>query len=190
MPGNDSDHAPAPSLEGRRKSATSAGADHNMHGSNRGFSAQLPFSRTRTARTTAPLPLAGPRASARSDTPLIAGGCGIPNSTVTEADSQVAEARANHRDHHVQIFLRRPGRGRRALRLTARVFLRLLTRPPLRPFSLLARFLAALRTKPPRRPSATACGFLRLGFFFITPLHSTTSRGIKLTLIILPMLIV
>jgi hypothetical protein len=57
---------------------------------------------------------------------------------------------------------------------TAMVFLRLLTNPPLRPFSLLARFLASLRTRPPRRPSATACGFLDR-FFFTAPLHFTTS---------------
>jgi hypothetical protein len=35
--------------------------------------------------------------------------------------------------------------------------------------------LASLRTRPPKRPSATACGFLRLGFFFMTPLHLITS---------------
>jgi hypothetical protein len=109
-------------------------------------------------------------------TALVAGGRGIPDSTVTKADSQVSEAGANHRDHRVQTFFRRPGRGRRALRLAASVFLRLLTRPPLRPFCLFARFLASLRTKPPKRPSATACGFLRPGFFFMTPLHSDTSN--------------
>ena len=49
-------------------------------------------------------------------------------------------------------------------------FLRLLTRPPLRPFMRLARRLASLRTRPPSLPSATAWGFLR--FRFITALHS------------------
>jgi len=73
---------------------------------------------------------------------------------------------------HLGRLLRRPGRGRRALRRTARVFLRLLTKPPVRPFSWLARCLAVLRTSPPNRPSATACGFfLRLGLFFMTALH-------------------
>jgi hypothetical protein len=42
------------------------------------------------------------------------------------------------------------------LRSEAILFLRLFTRPPLRPFSRLARLLAALRTKPPNRPRATA----------------------------------
>jgi hypothetical protein len=34
-------------------------------------------------------------------------------------------------------------------------FLRLLTKPPLRPFSRFARCLASLRTSPPNLPSAT-----------------------------------
>src|SRR5262245_49594681 len=71
-------------------------------------------------------------------------------------------------------FLRRPGLGRRALRLTAIVFFGLLTSPPLRPFSLLARFLASLRTAPPNRPSATACGFFRYRFF-TGGLHTSAS---------------
>lgn len=81
-----------------------------------------------------------------------------------ESDRRISEAGANRRDRRVQVFLRRPGRGRRALRRAASVFLRLLASPPLRPFSRLARFLAALRTRPPNLPSATACGFLRLRF--------------------------
>ncbi len=78
-------------------------------------------------------------------------------------------------DHGAHVLLRRPGRGRRALPLAAIAFLRLLTRSPLRPFSLLARFLAALRTRRPSRPSATACGFLCVRFFFIDALHPDTS---------------
>src|SRR5271169_164427 len=78
---------------------------------------------------------------------------------VAPANGPLAEPGADCGDYGGDDFFRRPGRGRRALRRTAMVFLRLLTRPPLRPFSLLARFLASLRTSPPRRPSATACGF-------------------------------
>src|SRR5689334_10910974 len=59
--------------------------------------------------------------------------------------------------------LRRPGRGGRALRLAARVFLRLLTKEPLRPFSLLACFLTSCgqgRGRCALRRAATV--FLRL----------------------------
>src|SRR6516162_10798956 len=86
----------------------------------------------------------------------------------------------DRRDCRVHPFLRRPGLGRRALRLTAIVFLRLLTSPPLRPFCLLARFLAALRTKPPNRPSATACGFFRCPFF-TGGLHTSASSHYQAT---------
>src|SRR5438132_10679900 len=78
------------------------------------------------------------------------------------AFSEACTDRGYRRAHPL---LRRPGLGRSALRLAAIVFLRLLTRPPLRPFSLLARFFASLRTKPPNRPSATACGFFPCRFF-------------------------
>src|SRR5271170_7179360 len=103
--------------------------------------------------------------------PLTQRGGGIPDSTVTAPNGVIAEAGANNLYQQIQP-LRRPGRGRRALRLAAKVFLRLLTRPPLRPFSLLASFLALLRTKPPNRPSATACGFFCFCFLTI-PLHSS-----------------
>jgi hypothetical protein len=79
----------------------------------------------------------------------------MPDSTVTAPNGVSTEACANSLYQQIQS-LRRPGRGRRALRLAAKVFLRLLTRPPMRPFSLLASFLASLRTNPPSRPSATA----------------------------------
>jgi hypothetical protein len=66
--------------------------------------------------------------------------------------------------------LRRPRRGRRALRRQASVFRWLLADPLLRPFSRFARCLASLRTRPPNLPSATVWGFLRTDFF-IAPLH-------------------
>ncbi len=94
------------------------------------------------------------------------------DATVSETNRPIAEARPDQRDHFLDDFLARPGRGRRALRRAAIRFLRLLTSPPLRPFSRFARCLAALRTRPPSRPSATACGFLRR--FFISPLHTKT----------------
>jgi len=71
---------------------------------------------------------------------------------VTKTNRQIANPSANRRDHGVQTFFRRSVRGRRALRLAASVFLRLLTNSRLRPFALLARFLAALRATPPKCP--------------------------------------
>src|SRR5262249_44751381 len=101
----------------------------------------------------------------------------VADSAIAETDGACSEARPDRgygRAHFLvacEIF-RRPGLGRRALRRAAKVFLRLLTSPPLRPFSRLARFLASLRTRPPRRPSATACGFFCR--FFTGGLHWLT----------------
>src|ERR1700730_12690302 len=173
MPGGEDRRAPAPARACRRRIARNDVADRSKCGSSRAFSAQSIFSRTHKGRTAAPLPSAPPHDSALRGPSLVAGGRGIPDSTVTEPDSQVSEAGANPRDHRVQTFFRRPGRGRRALRLAASVFLRLWTRPPFRPFCLFARFLASLRTKPPNRPRATACGFLPL-CFFSNALHPTS----------------
>ncbi len=102
----------------------------------------------------------------------------MPDSSIAERDRLRPEARADRCNHDFDDFLLRPGRGRRALRRAAIRFLRLLTRPPLRPFSRLARCLASLRTNPPSRPSATACGFFRR--FFITPLHLSTSSSVTI----------
>ena len=98
----------------------------------------------------------------------------MADSGVAKRDRPRSEPGADRRDQDFDDFLPRPGRGRRALRRAAIRFLRLFTRPPLRPFARLARRLASLRTNPPSRPSATACGFFRR--FFIAPLHSRTSR--------------
>jgi hypothetical protein len=102
----------------------------------------------------------------------------MPESSIAERDRLRPEARADRCNHDFDDFLLRPGRGRRALRRAAICFLRLLTRPPLRPFSRLARCLASLRTNPPSRPSATACGFFRR--FFITPLHLSASSSVTI----------
>jgi hypothetical protein len=96
-----------------------------------------------------------------------------PDSTVTAPNGVIAEAGANNLYQQIEL-LRRPGRGREALRPVAKVFLRLFTRPPLRPFSLLASFSALPRTKPHNRPSATACGFFPFRLF-INPLHHSSS---------------
>src|SRR5271163_1614998 len=100
----------------------------------------------------------------------------ITDAAIAPSNRQLPIPRTDEFNQEIDGFLRRPGRGRRALRRTAIVFLRLLTSPPLRPFSLFARFLASLRTRPPKRPSATAWGFLRSVFFFMTPLHLATSN--------------
>jgi hypothetical protein len=65
------------------------------------------------------------------------------NAVVASTNGTFTKSRTYNFDQEIQS-LRRPGLGRRALRLAAKVFLRLLTNPPLRPFSLLARFLASL----------------------------------------------
>jgi hypothetical protein len=75
---------------------------------------------------------------------------------VAEADRHRPEAIADRSDYDVDGGLLRPGRGCRAFKRAAIVFRRLLTRPPLRPFSRLARRLASLRARPPSRPRATA----------------------------------
>ena len=75
---------------------------------------------------------------------------------VAQTNGPVAEPGADGSDYDFDEFFRRPGRGRRALRRAAISFLRLLTRPPLRPFSRLARRLTSLRTSPPNLPKATA----------------------------------
>jgi hypothetical protein len=75
---------------------------------------------------------------------------------VAQANGAIAESGADCGDYGFDDFFWRPGRGRRALRRTAIVFLRLLTTPPLRPFSRLATRLASLRTSPPNLPRATA----------------------------------
>src|ERR1700722_5306882 len=97
-----------------------------------------------------------------------------PDAAVSSTNCRITEPRTDRRDYDFDEFFRRPGRGRRALRRAAIFFFRLLTKPPLRPFSVLARCLASLRTKPPNRPSATACGFFPF-CFFIHPLHHSTS---------------
>src|SRR5215831_16410703 len=102
-------------------------------------------------------------------------GSGEADAAVAQADNSVAEASADRRNHDFDDFLR-PGRGRRALRRAAILFLRLLTRPPLRPFSRLARRLASLRTRPPSLPSATACGFFHLRLF-TGALHTSVSSS-------------
>src|SRR5713101_8604728 len=95
----------------------------------------------------------------------------VADAGLTQSDREVAEAPPNQGDCGLDV-LRRPRRGRRALRRQASVFRRLLANPPLRPFPWLASCLAALRTKPPNLPSATAWGFLCTDFF-IAPLHFT-----------------
>jgi hypothetical protein len=89
---------------------------------------------------------------------------GKTDAALAQTNRNSAKAGADRSNHAFDDFLR-PGRGRRALRRAASLFLRLLTRPPLRPFARLARCLASLRTDPPSRPSATACGFFRRRFF-------------------------
>jgi hypothetical protein len=79
-----------------------------------------------------------------------------PDAAVSPTNGTIAEPRADRRDYGFDEFFRRPGRGRRALSRAAIFFLRLLTKPPLRPFSRLARCLASLRTSPPNLPRATA----------------------------------
>ena len=112
--------------------------------------------------------------------PSTAGGCGISDPSIAERYGLRSKPPADRSDHDFDDFLLRPGRGRRALRRAAILFLRLLTKPPLRPFSRLARCLASLRTEPPSRPSATACGFFRR--FLITPPHlHTSSHQVKET---------
>jgi hypothetical protein len=103
---------------------------------------------------------------------------GVPDAEIAKTDSAFSEACADRGYRRAHPLLRRPGLGRRALRLAAIVFLRLLTRPPLRPFCMLARFLASLRTRPPNRPSATACGFFRCRFF-TGGLHTSASSRHK-----------
>src|ERR1700722_993045 len=95
----------------------------------------------------------------------------VTDAGLTQSDGEVTEPPPSQGDSRLDV-LRRPRRGRRALRRQASVFRRLLANPPLRPFSWLASCLASLRTKPPNLPSATAWGFLRTGFF-IAPLHFT-----------------
>src|SRR5713101_6760270 len=95
----------------------------------------------------------------------------VTDAGLAQSDGEVAEPAPNQGDCGLDI-LRRPRRGRRALRRQASVFRRLLANPPLRPFSWLASCLAPLRTKPPNLPSATAWGLLRTDFF-IAPLHFT-----------------
>ena len=89
---------------------------------------------------------------------------GEADAAVAQANGAFAEASADRGNYAFDDLLR-PGRGRRALRRAASCFLRLLTRPPLRPLARLARRLASLRTNPPSLPSATACGFFRPRFF-------------------------
>jgi hypothetical protein len=85
----------------------------------------------------------------------MAGGA-IADAAITPSNRQLSITGTDELDQEIDGFLRRPGRGRRALRRDAAVFLRLFTRPPLRPFSLLARCLASLPTSPPSLPNATA----------------------------------
>src|SRR5713101_4632003 len=101
----------------------------------------------------------------------------VTDAGLAQSDGEVAEAPPDQGDCGLDV-LRRPRRGKRALRRQASVFRRLLANPPLRPFSWLASCLASLRTKPPNLPSATACGFLRTDFF-ITPLHFTAPSPLK-----------
>jgi hypothetical protein len=92
-------------------------------------------------------PLASP--SNPSEAPVQRSGAyGIADSAITAADSPISEAGANRGDRRAHPFFRCPGRGRRALRREAILFLRLFTRSPLRPFSRLARRLASLQHPP------------------------------------------
>jgi hypothetical protein len=72
----------------------------------------------------------------------------ISNAAIAPPYRPLAVARADQHHHPIHELFRRPGRGRRALRRAAMAFLRLLTKPPLRPFSRLACRLASLRTSP------------------------------------------
>src|SRR5271169_4209778 len=74
----------------------------------------------------------------------------ITDATIAPSNRQLPIPRTDEFNQEIDGFLRRPGRGGRALRRAAAVFLRLLTKPPLRPFSLLARFLASLQLDPRR----------------------------------------
>ena len=85
----------------------------------------------------------------------MAGGT-IADTAIAPSNRRLSITGTDDLDQEIDGFLRRPGRGRREFRRAAAVFMRLLTKPPLRPFSLLARFLASLRTSPPNLPSATA----------------------------------
>ncbi len=119
----------------------------------------------------------------------MAGGA-IADAAIAPSNRQLSISGTDELDQEIDGFLRRPGRGRRALRRAAAVFLRLLTKPPLRPFSRLARCWASLRTSPPSLASATACGFFPFRFF-IHPLHQLHLRASERTarLIILSILI-
>src|ERR1700722_4636611 len=71
-----------------------------------------------------------------------------PDAAVSSTNCRITEPRTDRRDYDFDEFFRRPGRGRRALRRAAIFFFRLLTKPPLRPFSRVASCLASLRTSP------------------------------------------
>jgi hypothetical protein len=94
MPGSGDGRAPAPARACRRRIARNDVADRNKRGRSRAFSAQSIFSRTHKGRTAAPLPSAPPHDSVLRGPPLVAGASGIPDSTVTEPDSQVSEGLA------------------------------------------------------------------------------------------------